>query len=130
LWYLSLFLCHRFGVVIPFSSSPHRVQLPQNIDTNEHNEPLLLNALEPGFQSLARGGEEQAAFPAYMLLLPYIPLGLAIFIAGTRYFDFRNHGFDVLAGAAIGTVTAWVGFAIYHPSRCWGWESRLRSQVE
>jgi membrane-associated phospholipid phosphatase len=51
-----------------------------------------------------------------MLLFPYIPLGLAIFIAGTRYFDFRNHGFDVLAGAAIGSITAYVGFRIYHPS--------------
>jgi membrane-associated phospholipid phosphatase len=50
-----------------------------------------------------------------MLLLPYIPLGLAIFIAGTRYFDFRNHGFDVLAGAAIGSVTAYFGFRTYHP---------------
>jgi len=48
-------------------------------------------------------------------LLLYIPLGLAIFIAGTRYFDFRNHGFDVLAGAAIGSVTAYFGFRIYHP---------------
>jgi membrane-associated phospholipid phosphatase len=51
-----------------------------------------------------------------MLLVPYVPLGLAIFIAGTRYFDFRNHGSDVLAGAGVGSVTAYIGFRIYHPS--------------
>jgi membrane-associated phospholipid phosphatase len=50
-----------------------------------------------------------------MLLLPYVPLGLAIFIAGTRYFDFRNHGFDVLAGAVVGSVTAYFGFRVYYP---------------
>lgn len=51
--------------------------------------------------------------PIVYLLLPYFPLGLAIFIAGTRYFDFRNHAFDVLVGAAIGVITAWWGFKLY-----------------
>ena len=55
-----------------------------------------------------------ASTPAYLLPLPYIPLGLAIFIAGTRYFDFRNHGSDVLAGSAVGTITSWWAFRMYH----------------
>ena len=59
--------------------------------------------------------KSSAAPPSYLLPLAYIPLGLAIFIAGTRYFDFRNHGFDVLAGSAVGTTTAWFGFRLYHP---------------
>ena len=49
----------------------------------------------------------------YLLFLPYVPLGLAIFIAGTRYFDFRNHGSDILAGAVVGTISAWVGLRWY-----------------
>jgi hypothetical protein len=51
--------------------------------------------------------------PSYLLILPYVSLGLAIFIAGTRYFDFRNHGFDILAGAAAGTATASFAFRLY-----------------
>jgi hypothetical protein len=51
--------------------------------------------------------------PTFLLILPYVSLGLAIFIAGTRYFDFRNHGFDVLAVAAAGTATASFAFRLY-----------------
>jgi hypothetical protein len=51
--------------------------------------------------------------PTFLLILPYVSLGLAIFIAGTRYFDFRNHGFDVLAGAAAGSTTASFAFRLY-----------------
>jgi hypothetical protein len=54
--------------------------------------------------------------PTFLLILPYVSLGLAIFIAGTRYFDFRNHGFDVLAGAAAGTATASFAFRLYGSS--------------
>ena len=76
---------------------------------------------EPLIQDCAQSAAHQSpvnqttAAPAILLPLPYIPLGLAIFIAGTRYFDFRNHGFDVLAGSAMGTITAWFGFRLYHP---------------
>jgi membrane-associated phospholipid phosphatase len=115
LWYLSLFLCHGFGVVFQSSSSRRNISHTPNFDADEINEPLLSNASETNLQSTTEVQEEPAAFPVYKLLLPYIPLGLAIFIAGTRYFDFRNHGFDVLAGAAIGSITAYVGFRLYNP---------------
>jgi hypothetical protein len=82
---------------------------------DETGEPLLLSPVDQGLNITTRQ-RKPAAPPAFLLPLPYIPLGLAIFIAGTRYFDFRNHGFDVLAGAAIGSLTAWFGFRWYHPS--------------
>src|SRR5580658_4078726 len=81
---------------------------------DETGEPLLLSPIDQELNITTRQ-REAAAPPAFLLPLPYIPLGLAIFIAGTRYFDFRNHGFDVLAGAAAGTATAWLGFRWYHP---------------
>ena len=81
-------------------------------DDDETAQPLLS---VDGQSNSRRSQQESAAPPVLFLLLPYIPLGLAIFIAGTRYFDFRNHGFDVLAGAAIGIATAWFGFRWYHP---------------
>lgn len=59
------------------------------------------------------------SLPVIWLALLYIPFGVATFLAGTRYFGFMNHGFDVLAGAAIGTVTAWIGFRwVYPPVLC------------
>ena len=81
---------------------------------DEAGEPLMQSdeRLDDGRSPVDKSA---AAPPAYLLLLPYISLGLAIFIAGTRYFDFRNHGFDVLAGSAVGTTTAWFGFRMYHP---------------
>jgi hypothetical protein len=62
-----------------------------------------------------QGQPKQAIVPplAFILILPYLSLGLAIFIAGTRYFDFRNHGFDVLAGVAAGTTSASFAFRLY-----------------
>jgi len=120
LWYLSLFLCHWFSVGILPSSSPRNIQYTTNVDTtHEDDEPLIPDVLEPGDESSRSADKEPTFPPVYLLLLPYTPLGLAIFIAGTRYFDFKNQGFDVLAGAAIGSVTASLGFRMYHPS-LWG----------
>jgi membrane-associated phospholipid phosphatase len=122
LWYLSLFLCYTFGVVFPplaaplaSSGSQSNGNSPQ-AQSDESHQPLQLSVSEPRFVPAFQQGEHRVAVPAHLLLLPYIPLGLAIFIAGTRYFDFRNHGFDVLAGAAVGSVTAWIGFRIFQSS--------------
>lgn len=108
LWYLSLWLSAKFNVIIP-SRSTRQGQ----IRNDETIEPLVDVGEASRTQSHSR--EQPAAGPLYLLFLPYIPLGLAIFIGGTRYFDFRNHGFDVLAGAAIGVTTSWFGFRWYHP---------------
>lgn len=119
LWYLSLWFCSRFGVTLPAS---HYTVLRNDREREDHMSLLgdghnsALNITKPSAPSLL------------FLFLPYVPLGLAIFIAGTRYFDFRNHGFDVIAGAAVGAVTAWFGFRWYHPSlsspSCVPWISR------
>ena len=113
LWYLSLYLAAIFNVVLPpVTKSLQRRERDQQND--EAGEPLMQSE-EREDNSPSRLDKSTAAPLAYLLPLPYVPLGLAIFIAGTRYFDFRNHGFDVLAGSAVGTITAWVGFRLYHP---------------
>ena len=83
-------------------------------DNDEAGEPLIQSDehVDNRFSFVDEGS---VAPPAYLLPLPYIPLGLTIFLAGTRYFGFRYHGFDVLVGSAVGTITAWVGFRLYHP---------------
>ena len=80
-------------------------------DMDEADEPLMSEHQTPA----QRVSAVTAAPFLILLALPYVPLGLAIFIAGTRYFDFRNHGFDVIAGAFVGTMTAWFGYRLYHP---------------
>lgn len=107
LWYLSLWFCSRFGVTIP---APH-AKTSWNHRVSDDGTSLLGDGLSSEVNMT-----KPSAPSLLFLFLPYVPLGLAIFIAGTRYFDFRNHGFDVIAGAAVGAVTAWFGFRWYHPS--------------
>lgn len=115
LWYLTLYLCAKFDV-----SVPNEIYHKRQIQGHNAEESLLYGANWESTQ------EQHAARPALLLPVPYIPFGLAIFISGTRYFDFTNHGFDILAGAVTGTCTAWLGFRWYHPKlsdhvRCaWG----------
>lgn len=113
LWYLSLYLAARFNVV-----PPSAMKCLQRRDRVQHNdgarEPLMQSdeRVDNGFSPVDNGS---VGPPAYLLSLPYVPLGLAIFLAGTRYFDFRNHGSDVLVRSAVGTITAWFDFRLYHP---------------
>lgn len=107
LWYLSLFLCAKFDV-----STPNIPGNDRYYHSHESSERLVADG---DFAPNQVPSLNPVVKPAYLLLLPYIPFGLAIFIAGTRYFDFTNHGFDVLAGTAIGTCTARLGFRWYIP---------------
>ena len=113
LWYLSLYLAARFKVVPP--SATKCVQRGDRVQENDEAGEPLMQSDERENNGLSGVNKSSAAPPAYLLPLPYVPLGLAIFLAGTRYFDFRNHGFDVLAGSAVATATALLGFRLYHP---------------
>ncbi|RCI11230.1 hypothetical protein L249_7318 [Ophiocordyceps polyrhachis-furcata BCC 54312] len=76
-------------------------------------------------QSLRR---QAAAPPIYLLVITLVPFCVAIFIAASRWFDFRHHGFDILFGFLIGTITAVYSFRYYHmPIQAgagWAWGSR------
>ena len=113
LWYLSLYLAARFGVVPP--SATDYLQRRDRVQQNDEAGETLMQSDEPEDNGFSRVDKDPAAPPAYLLPLPCAPLGLAIFLAGTRFFDFRNHGIDVLAGSAVGTTTAWFGFRLHHP---------------
>ena len=72
---------------------------------------------------------QAAAPPTYLLAVPLLPIGLAIYITGTRYSDYWHHGFDVVTGSLLGVATAWIGFRWYHLpiSRGGGWAWAPRS---
>lgn len=69
-----------------------------------------------------------AAPPVLMMVLAFVPTATACFIAASRWFDFRHHGFDILFGSAIGIFFAWFGFRMYHlpinRGAGWAWGPR------
>ncbi len=62
-----------------------------------------------------------------------MPIGAAVYISATRFSDYRHFGFDILFGALIGIVSAWLGFRWFHlPIRQgagWAWGARSRDRA-
>ncbi|KAL7909831.1 acid phosphatase/Vanadium-dependent haloperoxidase [Trichoderma velutinum] len=144
LLYLSLFLASKFAVTMPFvatgtSSSSHDVHaaFPSRLGSaveqydDEASAPMTGKgantsiAYNSSIQSLRR---QAAAPPIYLLVITVAPFCLAIFIAASRWFDFRHHGFDILFGFSIGVFTAIFSFRFYHlpitVGAGWAWGPR------
>lgn len=51
--------------------------------------------------------------PVWLLIIAFVPVGVAMFVSVSRWFDYRHHGFDVISGAVIGVLCAWVNFRLY-----------------
>ncbi|EKG19409.1 Phosphatidic acid phosphatase type 2/haloperoxidase [Macrophomina phaseolina MS6] len=149
LLYLFLFLCSKFAIAIPFL--PPRPYSPNPAHTALEREqrlsfplPLYNNhSAKPSTASstLATNTEnsvvpirnQAAAPPNYILVLALVPLGAAIYITASRFFDFRHHGFDLIFGSLMGIVCAWFAFRWYHlPIRQgagWAWGARSRDRA-
>jgi len=146
LLYLSLFLASKFSVAIPFL--PHRpfstnpsftsAVAPSNLK-KQSSVVGLHNRQESKFapsSPTANFAEEyvvplryqNAAPPVWTIALPLIPIGAAIYIAATRFTDFRHFGFDLLFGSFIGITTSWTSFRFYHlpitRGAGWAWGPR------
>lgn len=75
-----------------------------------------------------------AAPPVYLLILTvFLPVGTAVFICVSRWFDFHHHGIDILSGATLGAFTATFSFRYYHMSirrgSGWAWGARSRGRA-
>ena len=135
--YLALFLCSKFSISIPYLLPyPYRAQKASAAVDPSTQDPLM--AGDNSDQSATSYTpvplrDQAAAPPAYLFILPLIPIALATYVAGTRYSDFRHHGFDILFGATMGTVISWTSFRIYHmPIRRgagWSWGPRSASRA-
>lgn len=105
--------------------------LPQSL--NYDKSPLSTTPVSNTPKSLLR--RQAAAPPTYLIVPAFLPITVAIYISSTRYTDFRHRGFDIIIGALVGIITAWVGFRWYHlpitrgagwswgprsPTRAWG----------
>ena len=114
-------------------SEPDSYELPtrnQSLPTSTSLDSALGN---PGItrhnRTVAAVRRQAAAPPIYLLVLAIVPFGGSVFIAGSRWWDFRHHAFDILFGYLIGTITAIFAFRWYHLpiSRGAGWAWGPRS---
>ncbi|KAJ5584009.1 Phosphatidic acid phosphatase type 2/haloperoxidase [Penicillium hispanicum] len=114
LGYLTLWLCAKFSI-----GFPHLPYFPVEGDTHTDDR-----------SSVRRRG---AAPPVLGMILAFVPTATACFIAASRWFNFRHHGFDILFGAAMGILFAWIGFRMYHlpiqRGAGWAWGPRARHRA-
>ncbi|KAK8138148.1 hypothetical protein PG984_001528 [Apiospora sp. TS-2023a] len=160
--YTSFFLASKFSVTIPFlasggypdestatavSSFPSRLahgrgnadeamRLTSSNATEElgnPNDPVTAKQLASHTKAVSAVRRQAAAPPIYLLAICLVPFFLAIFIASSRWFDFRHHGFDILFGFIIGTITAWFAFRYYHlpiaRGAGWAWAPRSHDKA-
>lgn len=109
--YLSLWLCAKFSIGLPYlAHSPFSQDLRA--------------------QKRAAIRTQGAAPPVYMVIIAFVPLAVAFFISASRWFDYRHHGFDIIFGSLMGVVFAWVSFRLYHlpimRGAGWAWGARSR----
>ncbi|KAI0387284.1 acid phosphatase/Vanadium-dependent haloperoxidase [Hypomontagnella monticulosa] len=155
--YLSFFLASKFAITLPFvpqdstsadtstvTAFPSRLR---NVDTSyeavRNNldadpsvspvDPATARQIGPHNAVVTSIRRQAAAPPLYLLVLTVLPFFTAIFVASSRWFDFRHHGFDILFGFIIGTITAWFAFRYYHlPIRSgagWAWGPRSHDKA-
>lgn len=149
--YLSLFLASKFAVTIPFAPSgststtaaysafPSRdpesrapLQPDDDLDEQSTASPIKTRnaAHNASIQSVRR---QAAAPPLYLLAMTLIPFGASVFVAASRWWDFRHHGFDILFGWLMGFATAVYSFRYYHLSiqegAGWAWGPRSQDRA-
>lgn len=148
--YLSLFISSKFAITFPFLASapgnspathfsafPSRqpraaAQRDQELQA-PHDDPATSRMLSEHNSELASARRQAAAPPIYLLIFAAAPFFTAIFIASSRWFDFRHHGFDILFGFLIGTVCAFFAFRWYHlpmsQGAGWAWGPRCSDKA-
>ncbi|RAH40193.1 phosphatase PAP2 family protein [Aspergillus brunneoviolaceus CBS 621.78] len=114
LTYLTLWLCAKLSIGFPYlAHSP----LSQDLQRQERS-------------TIRRQG---AAPPVYLLIIVFVPIAVAFFIAASRWFDYRHHGFDIIFGSVMGIVFAWIGFRLYQlpvmRGAGWSWGARDSSHA-
>lgn len=149
--YLSLFIASKFAITFPFlmpqpvdkstaafTAFPSRLPRPAAAQPGQlphapHQESPTSVLLPQHNAELASARRQAAAPPLYLLIFAAAPFFTAIFIASSRWFDFRHHGFDILFGFIIGTVCAFFGFRWYHlpmsQGAGWAWGPRCSDKA-
>ncbi|KAE8371226.1 PAP2 superfamily-domain-containing protein [Aspergillus bertholletiae] len=111
LTYLSLWLCAKFSIGFPYLAHS-----PFGQDLRRQRREAIRNL--------------GAAPPVLLVILAFVPMAVAFFIAASRFFNFRHHAFDIIFGSVMGMVFAWGAFRLYHlpimRGGGWAWGARSR----
>lgn len=147
--YLSLVLATKLNVAAPFRQQRSRDNNNTNFDASisrnghQNESHSITNAVSNinrrEYEEISQDDDpssarsQAAAPPLYLLAIALIPLGTAIFIACTRWYDFQHHGFDIIVGFFIGTITSILAFRHYYlpmghgVGRAWAPRSRQKA---
>lgn len=127
LLYFTLWLCAKFSIGIPFLSPHYNITGPRSRDDSFRPSPYRRN------ENTVAPRDRAAAPPLYLLVLAFVPIGAATYVSVSRWTDYQHHAFDIIAGALIGGLFAWLGFRWYHlPVRRgagWSWGPRSRDRA-
>lgn len=63
---------------------------------------------------MVRAQAATAAPPLWQVALAFVPIFVTLFVCASRYADFHHAGFDIIAGAVLGTTFGWASFRLYH----------------
>ncbi|CAM1507282.1 Fc.00g069230.m01.CDS01 [Cosmosporella sp. VM-42] len=155
--YTSLFLASKFAVTIPFvvpaaapagpathAAFPSRMRAEvdpyEPTRTREAMDNRSIASSPYNSKTAARQNAQNmalrrqaAAPPIYLLVIVLMPFCLAVFIASSRWFDFRHHGFDILFGFLMGVATSIYSFRYYHlpiqEGAGWAWGPRSEDRA-
>ena len=139
MFYLTLFLCSKFAVTIPYLL-PYTYESSLR-DTKGYSQGVLDGESENAKSealTFAKSNpvplrKQAAAPPTYTLILPIICISIPAYVASTRFSDFRHHGFDIIFGSLMGILISYLSFRMYHlPIRRgagWSWGPRSVSRA-
>lgn len=140
--YLSLYIASKLAISIPYltrSTTPRYNKIQNtafpglssmfisNQESNHKYSQTTCGSYDR--QELLKATRSQAAAPPlYLLIFAIMPFTVSIYIASTRYSDFRHHGFDILFGYMIGVCSSIISFRFYHlpigQGAGWAWGPR------
>ncbi|CAL3963886.1 unnamed protein product [Diplocarpon coronariae] len=144
--YLSLFLASKLAITLPFlapgSDATRLTAFPSRPFKRAAEEQVHASRDKPGESldepsghddTIIAARNQAAGPPVYLLAIVVTPFFASIYVAATRYSDFRHHGFDILFGYMIGTVCALFAFRYYHlpinQGAGWSWGPRSRHRA-
>lgn len=145
LLYLALYLALKFGLAFPqplparpasdMARGRENGSMParrESFGSDGESKPIFGSTRRSSWGYAGRR-KEAAAPPAYLHFLLFVPIGTAIFICASRWFDYRHHGFDILFGSFIGILSSWYSFNMYHmplgQSAGWSWGPRSATRA-
>jgi membrane-associated phospholipid phosphatase len=130
--YLSLWLAAKLGVGVPFllggtidetensiRARPSQTRPPTDLEEANDNTANYMR-FNRGDLLTYSARKQDAAPPIYLLVITLIPLEAAVYICSSRWYDFQHHGFDIIFGFLIGTLSSILAFRYYHLPLCRG----------